>query len=72
MYLVTLTSCTLTLPLPAPPPYMGRAAVRHPPRPGEDVDVLSMRLIFRLAFDAIEFEKHVHCHNISFYLLTIS
>ena len=26
--------------------HMGRAAVRHPPRPGEDVDFLSMRLIF--------------------------
>ena len=50
---------------------MGRTAVGHPPRPGENVNVLSMRLIFRLAFDAIEFEKHVHCHHFIFVSINV-
>src|SRR6185437_3222002 len=42
---------------------MKGTGVRDAPLPAEDVDLVLVLLVDRLALDAIELEKHVHCHD---------
>src|SRR5690606_35259625 len=39
-----------------------RAAVRHTPAPGQDVDLFLVDLVDRLALDAFQLQKHIYSH----------
>src|SRR5581483_478619 len=40
-----------------------RAGVRQAPGPGENVDLVLVRLVDGFALHTVELEKHVHCHE---------
>ena len=43
---------------------MGRAAVRHSPSPGNNIDFALVLLILSFPFEVAYFIEHVDCHNI--------